>query len=908
MPLATHTFRIFVSSTFSDLREERNALHHTVFPALKRLCEEHDAHFQAIDLRWGVRQEAGLDQQTMRICLDEVKRCRDVTPKPNFLILLGDKYGWRPLPAEIPAGEWDRIAGWLAAQGAEGRARLEHLEEWYRHDRNARTSADPPGARLLKPRTEPPFNNQTAWEAMVERPLLEILSRAAASLDFPPEARLKYGASATEQEISRGALEVTDAPQHVFCFFRSIDGLPANPTAEGYRDLRRVDPAERQPGDLVLDPAADQLLERLKGSRGKLRSKLSSDANFFEYRAAWLPLPETLTGEELTLVRGRFSEELQAARERTDTEGTVKLERLSALLEQWYQPGPEGSARLSTRFAALSEPERIDLERQLRRAVFHDQRPPITVGHVDQLCQDVQRVLSQVILSEITRLEQQKQRDQTTDVDEEIAAHNRFATERLQSKKDPGRSFFTGRADALRRIAQYVAGTEAQPLALVGEPGSGKSAVMAQAAEAARQAFRQAGTEVVVVSRFIGWTPGSAVIRELLDKLCRQISRDYSQAETATPSDFRELVQEFPKRLALASDPGRPPLILFLDALDQLSEADNARNLSWLPAELPANVRLVISTSTEPGDTEAVLRRRLPEASLFSLDTMQVKEAHELLGNWFDDVERTLQGRERELERCTGQWKYVLDRFEQCPRPLYLKLAFEEARRWRSYDPTGATTLAAPLRPLIEQLFTRLSHRTSHGATLIAASIGYLMAARYGLTEDEMLEVLARDPAVLAEVKTFQKPPEEKLPVVLWSRLYFDLEPYLTERKADNTSLFAFYHRQLEAVARDRFLRPVQGGRHRALAEYFGGKELFLGEAQRPNLRKLSELPYQQTGAGDMWEELYQTLTDFEFLEAKCTHIAVSDEGSGDASRKVYGGVYELQEDYRRALEAFPAE
>ena len=57
-----------------------------------------------------------------------------------------------------------------------------------------------------------------------------------------------------------------------------------------------------------------------------------------------------------------------------------------------------------------------------------------------------------------------------------------------------------------------------------------------------------------------------------------------------------------------------------------------------------------------------------------------------------------------------------------------------------------------------------------------------------------------------------------------------------------------------------------------------------------------------------MWEELYSTLTDFEFLEAKCTYVAVTTQGSGDDERKVYGGVYELQEDYRRALEVFPAE
>jgi len=53
MPRATRTFRIFVSSTFEDMAAERNALQADVFPRLRDLCAEHDARFQAIDLRLG---------------------------------------------------------------------------------------------------------------------------------------------------------------------------------------------------------------------------------------------------------------------------------------------------------------------------------------------------------------------------------------------------------------------------------------------------------------------------------------------------------------------------------------------------------------------------------------------------------------------------------------------------------------------------------------------------------------------------------------------------------------------------------------------------------------------------------------------------------------------------------------
>jgi hypothetical protein len=81
----SRTFRIFVISTFSDLKAERDALQRQVFPRLRELCARHGGRFQAIDLRWGVSEEAGLDQRTVPICLTEIERCRRLTPRLSFV-------------------------------------------------------------------------------------------------------------------------------------------------------------------------------------------------------------------------------------------------------------------------------------------------------------------------------------------------------------------------------------------------------------------------------------------------------------------------------------------------------------------------------------------------------------------------------------------------------------------------------------------------------------------------------------------------------------------------------------------------------------------------------------------------------------------------------------------------------
>ena len=62
MTQSSRTFRIFVNSTFSDQKAEHNALQECVFPRLRDLVMAHGCRFQAIDLRWGVSEEAALDQ------------------------------------------------------------------------------------------------------------------------------------------------------------------------------------------------------------------------------------------------------------------------------------------------------------------------------------------------------------------------------------------------------------------------------------------------------------------------------------------------------------------------------------------------------------------------------------------------------------------------------------------------------------------------------------------------------------------------------------------------------------------------------------------------------------------------------------------------------------------------------
>lgn len=793
MALISKTFRVFVSSTFSDLKEERNALQKNVFPQLRALCRKHGCRFQAIDLRWGVREEATLDHKTMKICLDEIERCQITTPKPNFIVLLGDRYGWVPLPAEIPSREIKQILKGNLKSGDK-----ELLMKWYTIDLNAN-----PPVYCLQPRkvkikeSMPEEDNAEArkeeaknWES-TEQKLRKILQSAIDKINLSKDEKSKYSDSATEQEITAGT-KVPNAREHVFCFFRNFEGLP-NPKEKNANYFIDLDENKK------LDSDAHKRLECLKR---RLRDFLPH--NYYDYPAEW---------------------------KKGDT----------------------------------------------------------TTNHIKKLCEDVYDSLSRIIQKEIEKL------TEIDSVEAEIAAHDAFGKEKAR--------FFTSREGTLKCISGYLKEGNSHPLAVVGLTGSGKSALIATSAERSNKDYPQA----VFITRYIDATPDSSNIRALLNGICRQIYRDYGKNESSVPADYKELLKEFPESLDFATH--ERPLFLFLDGLDQLSDAENARTLTWLPSDLPDAVRIVVTTA--PNNCSSILEKKFPKENAHKLKKMPLEDGEKLLDLWLDNEKRTLQDEQR---------REILDKFSQCGLPLFLKLAFNEAKQWKSYDPPSK--LSKDIQGLIGDLFTRLSSEANHGEAFFSRILGYLSAAKNGLSEDELLEVISRDvkaytaflrssyhlpPDLLAWLKEnisdsdlrqlfgldrkkleedpptliqtllqdkeklegflstiLAEPNGPRLPVVLWSRLYFDLEFFLTERQLEGTSLIAFSHPQIGKIAKDIYLKDGDKiNRHKHLAEYFEER------LSQPYPHALKEITFQLSHSHQS-EKLINLLTNINYLDDRC--------------------------------------
>jgi WD40 repeat protein len=782
------------------MKIERNALQEKVFPDLQAYCQSRGWTFQPIDLRWGVSREASLDQRTMQICLTEIARCQEVTVRPNFLVLLGDRYGWRPLPEEIPAHEWKALRPQLAADIRD------ELEGWYWLDENAvvqlpNGSGADDGMYVLQPRAAE-FAEDKTW-ADVQQRLTRAL-RTAAAVAWPGDSdsrRLKYEASATDQEIQAGALTVSDAHEHVVAFFRSIE------TSEG------------TPLRLANWPAPD--LEKL--------------TNFIDLRGGSL-----------------------------DWDGLRRLDKLKEQLTKKIQRDGLHTRGAHPRLLTATATWRGD---------------GISTDHLPELCTAVHSALLMLIDAQIDRYGE-------TDADEERLGHKEFAKRRARD--------FTGREADLSVIASYLSDPQATaPLLIVGEPGTGKSALLARSAlnrlpPNDAEDVLPTKERPAFIYRFIGATPGSSDVRTFLKGICEELGSLYG-AEEPAPEEVEKLAETLRQRLACAT--ADRPLVIFLDALDQLG-AEALRSLFWLPRRLGPHVRLVCSAI--PGTLVDELRRQLPKGCVHDLGAMSIADGMEVLNKWLTRSGRRLRD---------AQFETVIKGFQNGGNPLYLRLAFEAARLWRSYD--TPPEIEPTILGLVNRLFVRLSAKPDHGELLVNRVLGFLTCSRNGLSESELLDLLAKDDAYWSD---FNAPNVRKhdlpavngstvrqVPIAIWSRLQADLEPYLSWRTAHGTKLMTFFHPTTFAtVVRTRFLSTEgdQRNRHATMAAHF--VEAARGrDSARPwqseSARGFAECIHHLVAAGDI-DQAQVLLTDLVFLAGKVRHKLV----------------FELQDDFKTTVRASP--
>jgi len=387
-------------------------------------------------------------------------------------------------------------------------------------------------------------------------------------------------------------------------------------------------------------------------------------------------------------------------------------------------------------------------------------------------------------------------------LDREANDHEAFAEVR--------RKTYIVRPEYFRALDESVS-NPGKPLLLLGNSGSGKSALLANWVKHRREI----SPGDFIFQHYIGGTPDSADHWKLMKRLISEIKRLTGDPEDLPPTND-ELLKDFVVWLAKARIfAGQKGIrfIVILDALNQLDDRDRAQLLYWLPAEaFSENLKLIVSTLT--GDT-------LDSIKKYSLPQLEVKpllpeERKEMISTYLKRFGKELN--ETRLRRISG--------VEATANPLYLKIVLDELRVTGTHDRLDERLSdyleAEDIPRLLQKVLSRYERDYEHDRPgLVGDVLGLIWVARRGLTETELLHILR---------------PENlpQLPLTTWAPLRAALEEGLVER----SGILNFAHDYLRQAVEKAFVPDLDSCDDLRLwlaAEF---------EKQPANERSCDELPW----------------------------------------------------------------
>jgi len=432
--------------------------------------------------------------------------------------------------------------------------------------------------------------------------------------------------------------------------------------------------------------------------------------------------------------------------------------------------------------------------------------------------------LGELVLADLTKVinENWPEGSQPDPLDREAMDHEAYAQSRER--------VYIGRQEYFDRLDTHAAASDSHPLVVLGESGSGKSALLAN--WVAR--YRQTHPDALVLQHYIGATPYSADWAAMLRRLMGEFKRRLGLQQDI-PDQPDALRSAFPNWLYMAAAKGR--VVLVLDALNQLEDRDGAHDLVWLPPVLPENVRLIVSTL--PGrPLDEIQKRNWPTLKVELLDA---RERTKLLWKFLRQSGKRLNKKRRR-------------RIAAAPpsaNPLYLRVLLDELRLVRTHEELeeriGDYLKAESPYALYEKVIARWEQdygqdEKGKPTKIVGDTLSLLWASRRGLTETELLQAMGKD--------------GEPLPRAKWSPLFLAVSDALISRGG----LLTFAHDFLRTAVENAYLPTEQNQRraHLHLADYF--------ERQPASPRRIDELPWQLAQAKE-WQRLQMLLTDRFFFK-----------------------------------------
>eukprot|EP01125_Pyxidicula_operculata_P002218 TRINITY_DN12128_c0_g1_i1.p1 TRINITY_DN12128_c0_g1~~TRINITY_DN12128_c0_g1_i1.p1 ORF type:complete len:1329 (+),score=297.48 TRINITY_DN12128_c0_g1_i1:94-4080(+) len=369
------------------------------------------------------------------------------------------------------------------------------------------------------------------------------------------------------------------------------------------------------------------------------------------------------------------------------------------------------------------------------------------------------------------------------------------------------------------------------PLIVIGDPGLGKSALLANWA----LRFKEHHPEDLVITHFVGCSAASTnyvnMLTRILEAIRERVGKNNVSDLTISKS-ANQLVQDFGIWLEKGSTvAGGRRIVLVIDGIDKLDDCDNALDLLWLPRQFPDGVKVILSTL--PGrPLEAIKNRSHEILELVTLPEWERVSFIRTYLNWHSKKLSELQ-------------EFKMASNKQFENPLYSKVFLDDISVMGEFDQLDQqidTNLKAKdACSLYEVVIRRLQRDYDNENTGVVESfLTLLWAARRGLTETEIEELM----------NGLNHPPET------WMPIFLAMEGMLF----NCSGLLNFSDKVFKDAVKNVYLvnQKKITFSHEAIVNYFAIQQGY-------GHRKVEELPWQIAQLNDP-KRLSECLSDLDLF------------------------------------------
>ncbi len=477
----------------------------------------------------------------------------------------------------------------------------------------------------------------------------------------------------------------------------------------------------------------------------------------------------------------------------------------------------------------------------------------------------------------------------------------------------------------LEGVADQDSKAATLPFVVVGAPGSGKTSLVTAFAKQYMTSGRNCFVLVHVVSASPSSTDIREVLLRLCHEFAERFDLPRAAALDEN-DDYQKIKETYADTLIEAGKCAKRQgghVLLVIDAINQLNTFYGAHTMDWCPPYSPPGVITLLSATPDSPPLNALMKRD-PQPQHLNVPGLQLEDRQEIVRKSLLEYSKRLKPDQMDLimqkpestkplylltvceelrlqaqygEAGSGVDSKIREMPGEIPDLLHVVLLRVERDLSTWAEHAGGTELAPAAITVAGAADSSATAGSSSSTAIVPASgkaasdddkaskaaalavskaaaerVGYfivrdalslLVCSRHGLSEDELLEMLA-------------PPGKAQLPPVVWARLYRSLELYLRPVGDDAQGLLGFFHEQMVFAVQRRYLSSnlrMATAVSARLLEYFSSKADPNNDLQyrTADLRYVQDMVYYQLRA-HRYAELYRTLGCIQFIQRRAAN------------------------------------